>query len=187
MTAIIPGFQIGQQDLWKQRISVFVTFALADQQAVVGSFNIAPLKVFEFGQPHASTIKQPYDGFLAQIGEALKQLFYLSFRHHCWQHKLFAGIQFGRKYKGFFNYMLKKKAASLGYTAAFGPAYTMHLLDENNVLHDVLVGDLLHLLLVVILKQQAHLHGIVAYRTTAITCCNQYLPQLIKPLYWIGA
>ena len=68
--------------------------------------------------------------------------------------------------------MFKKETTALCHHTAFCPAHSMRRFDENDVLHDVLIGDLFYLLFMVILKQQTHFHRVVAYCTTAVTTYN---------------
>ena len=50
--------------------------------------------------------------------------------------------------------MFEKEAAALSDTSAFGAAHTMHAFDKKDILGNILVGDLLYFLLMMILEQK---------------------------------
>ena len=58
--------------------------------------------------------------------------------------------------------MLKKETTTLGHTATFCSSHTMHSFDKHDVLINVFLTNQLHIFLMMVLKEQPHLHKVAS-------------------------
>ena len=136
--------------------------------AIVLPIYVTPLQVPELIEAHARAIQQANHDLLSHIRDGCIKPPCFFLRHHLGKRKHFSRIQRTRQHKRLLQHFLEKETATVRHTTAFGPAHAVNTLDENDVLRNVLLGDVLHILLVVVVEQMAKLHHVTSHRLRAV-------------------